>query len=431
MFVFVINKHGKPLMPCSPRKAKILLREKKARVVSRVPFTIKLLFGSAGHRQEIIAGMDSGGEVIGTSAKGNGKTYYLSETKMRGEEIKGKLEQRRMYRRNRRGRKCRYRKPRFLNRGNSIKKGRIPPSVRHKIAAHEREKKFVEKILPVTRWKVETASFDIHKITNPTVSGAGYQNGQKKNFYNVKAFVLSRDNHKCQYGKGKCSQKLHVHHIVVRSQGGTDKPENLITLCERHHAELHAGKLGDFLRLEKGLSKKAQGKVKNATQVSMVSSFIRKNWFFDETFGYETKLKRETLGLPKTHFFDALAIALDDGETVEITDIVYKKRCVARGDYQQTSGARSEKKIPTGKLFGLRKFDEVETSKSRGFVKGKRSSGYFSISDIDGNSIDDSVNVKKGAKRMRARKSVIISAANARQFLRLSEEQAVSLAENL
>jgi hypothetical protein len=42
MKVFVINKHGEVLMPCKPRKAKILLREGKAKVVKRNPFTIQL-----------------------------------------------------------------------------------------------------------------------------------------------------------------------------------------------------------------------------------------------------------------------------------------------------------------------------------------------------------------------------------------------------
>ena len=48
---------------------------------------------------------------------------------------------------------------------------------------------------------------------------------------------------------------------------------------------------------------------------------------------------------------------------------VTRKRHLAKGDYQQTSGQRSEKRIPTGKLFGLRKFDLVATPKGVGIVK--------------------------------------------------------------
>nr|NGX30603.1 hypothetical protein [Candidatus Anoxychlamydiales bacterium] len=71
-------------------------------------------------------------------------------------------------------------------------------------------------------------------------------------------------------------------------------------------------------------------------------------------------------------------------------------------------GIRSELKIPTGKLFGLKKFDLVKTSKGVGFVKGKRSSGFFAISDINGTIISDSVNIKKNISRTQARKSILI-----------------------
>jgi 5-methylcytosine-specific restriction endonuclease McrA len=65
------------------------------------------------------------------------------------------------------------------------------------------------------------------------LSTVGYQTGIQKDFYNLKAFILHRDNYKCQSRqKVKHSDKLHVHHILFRSKGGTDTPDNLITLCE-------------------------------------------------------------------------------------------------------------------------------------------------------------------------------------------------------
>ncbi|HWR24801.1 MAG TPA: hypothetical protein VN278_01090, partial [Methanosarcina sp.] len=74
----------------------------------------------------------------------------------------------------------------------------------------------------------------------------------------------------------------------------------------------------------------------------------------------------------------------------------------------QRTGKRSEKKIPTGKLFGLRKFDLIKTEHGVGIVKGKRSSGYFAITDIFGNKIHDSVKVKNGCKRLRARTTTLL-----------------------
>jgi hypothetical protein len=194
MLVFVINKEDKPLMPCKPSKARKLLKEGKAKVISKIPFTIKLLFGSSGYTQPTVAGMDTGSKVIGCSVIANGKVLYQSEVYIR-EDVSKKMQQRQMYRRTRRSRKTRYRPARFDNRSNSRKEGRLAPSIRSKFESHVRERNFVKSILPVSEWRVELASFDIHKITNPDVSGIGYQNGNQKDFYNVKAYVLARDDY--------------------------------------------------------------------------------------------------------------------------------------------------------------------------------------------------------------------------------------------
>ncbi len=65
--VYVINKHGRPLMPCSPAKARHLLDEGKAKVKKRTPFTIQLIYGSSGYTQEVILGVDAGSKTIGMS----------------------------------------------------------------------------------------------------------------------------------------------------------------------------------------------------------------------------------------------------------------------------------------------------------------------------------------------------------------------------
>ena len=48
--VYVLNKHGRPLMPCSPAKARHLLKDGKAVVKHRTPFTIQLVYGSSGYK---------------------------------------------------------------------------------------------------------------------------------------------------------------------------------------------------------------------------------------------------------------------------------------------------------------------------------------------------------------------------------------------
>jgi len=401
MFVFVLNKHGSPLMPCTPTKAKRLLKSGKAKVVRKTPFTLQLLYGSSGYKQEVIGGMDTGSQVLGCAAVANGRVLYQSEVKLRL-DVSKKMQRRAMYRRTRRGRKTRYRKARWHNRASMRKEGRLAPSIRSKVDSHLREKKQVEAILPITRWKVETASFDIHKLTSPEAEGVGYQEGPQKGFYNVRAYVLHRDGYACRSGrKRKHAEVLQVHHKVFRSEGGTDAPDNLLTLCQTCHADLHAG----LFALS---TKKAKSKSKGATHIGIVKARLKECWAFEETYGYETKWKREhCLGWPKSHANDAVAICCLEGQVVRRSGVLYLKRHVAAGDYQQTNGAHSEKCIPTGKLFGLRKHDFVKTAKGSGFVKGKRSSGFFALETIEGQEITGSVSVKKATLRLAARTTTL------------------------
>lgn len=399
LFVFIQNQHGEPLMPCSPAKARRLLNDGKAKVLRKTPFTLKLLYGSSGYKQPVVAGMDAGTQTLGCAAVANGQVVYQSEVKLRS-DVSKKMQQRAVYRRNRRGRKTRYRKARWRNRASMRKKGRIAPSVRSKIESHLREKKQVESILPITLWKVETASFDIHRLTNPDVSSLGYQEGAQKGHYNVKAYVLDRDGYRCQSGrKVEHDKVLQVHHKVYRSQGGTNAPDNLVTICRKCHEDLHAG----MFEL-----KARKSKTKHATEMGIVKSQLKKRWRFEETYGYETKYKREQcLGLSKSHANDAVAICCEEGETVKLDEVLYLKRHVSAGDYQQTMGRHSQTRLPTGKLFGLRKHDLVRTETYTGWVKGKRSTGFFALETIDGQTLTTSVNVKKATTRLAARTTTL------------------------
>ena len=138
------------------------------------------------------------------------------------------LSTRRSLRRTRRNRKTRYRKPRFLNRKKGD--GWLAPSVENKIANHIKAVKMVHRILPITKVTVEVAQFDIQKIKNQDIQGEEYQQGEQFGFWNVREYVLFRDNHICQYCKDKSKDSiLNVHHIESRKTGG-NSPGNLITL---------------------------------------------------------------------------------------------------------------------------------------------------------------------------------------------------------
>ena len=118
MLVFTINFHGEKLMPCKPSKARKLLRENKAKIVSYKPFTIQLLYGSSGYKQDINLGIDLGAKHIGVAITTEDKVLAKGEIELR-DDVSSLLETRKIYRRSRRGRKTRYREPRFLNRTKS------------------------------------------------------------------------------------------------------------------------------------------------------------------------------------------------------------------------------------------------------------------------------------------------------------------------
>ena len=386
MFVYVISKDGQPLMPTNRfGKVRRLLKNKKAKVVSRCPFTIKLLYEPESLVvQEIVLGQDTGSKHVGTACVANNKVLYQSEVTLR-DDIKNKMDSRRAARRNRRQRKTRYRKSRFLNRANSTKKNRLPPSVRSKVQSHIDEIEFCKKILPVSKIVLEVSQFDAALMKNPSlinekVKHWGYQKGFDYEYSSRREAVLHRDNYTCQCC-GKKHVRLEVHHIIFRSLCGTDDEKNLITLCEKCHKSVHDG----ILILTK---KPKKLNLKHATQMSIIRSQLLKIYpDAIETFGFVTKTNRENLNLSKEHFIDACVIA-SAGRMFEQLNWLFKKRRVAKQNRQLCKGVRGEKRIPTGKVFGFRRFDKVKYLKEICFIKGRRSRGDFVLMDINNNAID-------------------------------------------
>ena len=148
--VYVLSNQSQPLMPTTPAKARILLKQGKAKVIRKLPFTIKLLQATnITYTQPLTHGVDTGSKTIGSAVidpKGN--VIYLSEVEIRN-DIAGIMKDRAKYRRNRRNRKTRYRQARWLNRKNSIKTNRFSPTMTSKINSHIKEINFVKSILPI------------------------------------------------------------------------------------------------------------------------------------------------------------------------------------------------------------------------------------------------------------------------------------------
>jgi hypothetical protein len=156
--VYVLNKEGKPLMPTDRHdKVKWLLRDGKAKVIRKTPFTIQLLYESTNYVQEVILGVDAGSKVVGLSATTEKEELYRSETVLRNDIVK-LLADRSSFRRARRGRKTRYRRVRFQNRKKD--KDWLAPSVQHKVDSHIKLVREVHKILPISKIIVETANYN-------------------------------------------------------------------------------------------------------------------------------------------------------------------------------------------------------------------------------------------------------------------------------
>ena len=148
-------------MPCSSVIARLLLKQGKAKVKRRTPFTIQLLYKTeTEYVQSLTHGLDSGSAKVGSAVSSKkGNIVYMAQIETRNDVSKG-MQQRSKYRRNRRNRKTRYRKARWLNRKNSMKKDRFSPTMTSKIHTHVREMKFVQTVLPISKTIIETATFD-------------------------------------------------------------------------------------------------------------------------------------------------------------------------------------------------------------------------------------------------------------------------------
>jgi hypothetical protein len=393
MFVYVLNQHGEPLMPCSPRKARLLLKQQKAKVVKRTPFTIQLLFGSSGYKQPISLGVDAGTKHVGFSATTEKEVLFEGEAQLRT-TIQDLLATRSQFRRARRSRTTRYRQPRFLNRKR--KEGWLAPSVQNKVDAHIKLVKLIHSILPITQLTVEVAQFDTQLLKNPTIEGETYQQGDQMGFWNAREYVFFRDKHTCQWCKGKKKNKiLNVHHIESRKTGG-DRPDNLLTLCETCHNEIHQK------GLEHLFTKKSRS-LRDASQMTVIRWFIfnglKKDYPHAKiTYGYITKNIRITHGLTKEHAVDARCIS--GHPLLKPSDTVFQLKFVRKNNRQLhkatiAKGGKRKSNKAARFVKGFQIFDKVRYEEGECFIFGRRTSGYFDLRLLDGTKIHASASCKK------------------------------------
>ena len=394
---------GESLMPCSQRKARLLLKEGKAKIIGYKPFTIQLLSPTGESTQDVHIGVDTGAKHIGIAATSGNKVLIKGEIELR-DDIHKNMQLRMILRKSRRSRKTRYRKTRFLNRGR--KEGWLPPTAQSKLNATFMWIDRFLSLLPKPILHIEVGKFDIHKMINHDVVRDGYENGQCVGYYDVRYFVFARDNYTCQVCK-KRNKILRTHHIIYKSKGGTDRADNLITVCtDCHTSENH--KVGGIL-YNWMIKHKNVKQYKEATFMNIVRRrTIKKYPNAIITYGSETSPYRKELGLDKTHYNDAIAISKienikeNPNEWFYIKQFRKKKRSLhesvptrGRKKEKNTSAKRNVKNVPCKSGWYMN--DMVRIFNRIGWIygfSGGEKGKECIVRDINGEIIRDSKRVK-------------------------------------
>lgn len=390
--VYVISHTGRALMPTKHHgKVKHLLRDGLARVARLNPFTIQLLYENEEFVQPVALGVDAGTGHVGLSATTEKRELFAAEVTLR-RDIVDLISTRREARRNRRWRKTRYRPARFDNRRRP--EGWIAPSVEQSVESHLALIRLVHSMLPVSRTTIEVGQFDTQLMQNLDIQGEEYQQGPQLGFWNVREYVLFRDNHECQHCHGKSKDHiLNVHHIESRKTGG-NAPGNLITLCETCHKAYHRG--------ETVLDIKRRKPLKDATKMSIMRWAIyerAKAEFGDVrlTYGYITKYTRIFHNLEKSHSVDARCISGNPLAEPCRCLLMRQRRRHNRQIFKAKSlkgGLRKKNQAPR-LVKGFRLFDKVYYNGEECFIFGRRASGSFDIRKFNGEKVNAGISCKK------------------------------------
>lgn len=312
MMVAVLSSTGIRLMPTTCCKARKLLKKGKAVIHQYEPFTIKLTQREDGDIQPIEYCCDTGYQHIGISVKSAKHEYTGVQADMLSNE-RERHDDARMYRRTRRNRK-RYRKPRFNNRKRE--EGTLAPSIKHKVDIHASWFDRLCAVMPITDATFEMGDFDIQKIKaieegKPVPVGTDDQQGEQYGFDDLRDAVFSRDDHTCVVcGRGiKVHAILHAHHLIFRSNGGTNRIKNLVTVCEKCDTPANHKPGGILWKMQDTYKVRS---FKGATYMTSVRWQLYERIKAEHpavnihiTYGSTTKESRRKLHISKSHINDA------------------------------------------------------------------------------------------------------------------------------
>ena len=339
-YIYILAKDGSPLMPTT-RKGHIqkLLKKGMARVISRVPFVVQMKYNVGTKTQPLHGGTDPGRTNIGNAVLSDaGTVVYKDHVSTNNKDVPKHMSERKTHRQaSRRGeRQARKRlakkhgtakefpegrmlpggdeplmlkdiintQARFMNRRRSP--GWLTPTARHLIGTHLNMIRRICRILPVTDWTLEANRFAFMRMEDGTIYGPDFQNGRLKGFAGPEAYVFHLQGGRCAFCAGQIE---HYHHLLPKSRGGSDTPENLVGVCKSCHGKIHTGVLETA---QAGLKKKYAA----LSVLNQAVPYIYKGLegMFGEgnvniCQGYDTGKARETLGIAKDHPDDAVCIA--------------------------------------------------------------------------------------------------------------------------
>ena len=342
MLIFVQDARNAVLYPTTKVDwAEKMVRRGKAKWIRKRVIILKLTYVVTDPPRDkesfFSLGLDTGYKNIGyclfkiTGSKV--QKLVSGEAFLRTDEITKLLTERKMYRqakrRHRRNRKTstKFRQLRWKNRTN---KEKLSPTARHLIQSHINVVRFVCKLVPYDKLTInlEYAKFDTQKLTQTSNDlGLGYAN--------IKVYILTRDGYTCQYCATKNVQ-LEVHHKITRSDGGTNRPTNLVTLCSPCHSKHHAGKInanGTVTRQYKDSG------VLNTAMPSIYKE-LAKHIPTYKYHGYETKFVANTFGITKTHANDAMILAVNGTDISTYNDF---KITLDLTQYRRHNRARTQR----------------------------------------------------------------------------------------
>lgn len=348
MSVFVLDRNGKALMPCTERRAKLLLARDRARVHRMLPFSIRLIDRQAAscEFQALRIKLDPGSKSTGVAlvremVSGGIAVLNLFKLIHRGRQISEALTARRNMRSRRRTANLRYRQPRFLNRGNK-QASWLAPSLQHRVDTTMAWVTRLSKLAPISAISQELVKFDMQQMESPEISGVEYQQGTLLG-YEVREYLLEKFNRTCVYCDAN-DTPLQIDHLHPRAKGGTNRISNLVLACGPCNQGKAAQDINLFLAKESVRLKRILAQAKkplkdaaavNSTRWALFNALKTTGLSIEVASGGKTKYNRSRLNIPKTHALDAVCVG--SVESIENWDKpTLNIKSMGRGCYQRT-----------------------------------------------------------------------------------------------